>query len=110
MSNSRCSASAIGFRSDQFYPFVKFSMFGTSHLLASVGGFLSLIAGVSVISLFEIFYFLGCKKLKSNKVSDDNQQTEVKKSKNSLLEFSKKHCNFSTIHGMGNTSEGKVFW
>lgn len=103
---------AVGFENDHFRSFIKSHLFGTSQLLASVGGFLSLIGGISVISLFEIFYFLGCKNFEKNnkpkiqniEASDDNL---VKKS--SLTTFLKKYCKISSIHGLNNVAEGKVF-
>jgi hypothetical protein len=85
-----------------------YRVFGTSELLAFVGGFLSLIAGVSVISFLEIFYYFGCKNMKFNKVSSD-RRIAVQKSENSFEKFMKKYCNFSTIHGLDKGSEEKVF-
>jgi hypothetical protein len=88
-------------------------MFGTSHLLASIGGFLSLIAGASLISLFELFYFFGLKNLKrkkANRISNEPDTVNVEKPTNILYTFIENHLKFSTIHGMDNLSEGKVFW
>lgn len=100
---SGCSAIAVGFENDHFRSFIKTHKFGTSELLASIGGFLSLIGGISVISLFEIFYFLGCRKRKLR------TDTETVRKSSCFSVFLKKHCNFSSIHGLNNISEGKVF-
>lgn len=87
--------------------------FGSSQLLTSVGGFLSLIGGISVISLFEIFFYLGCQNLKerkTNSVSNAVNGSEIIISKeNSLIEFLKKYCKASSIHGLNQAAEGKFF-
>lgn len=87
-------------------------MFGSSELLASIGGFLSLLGGISVISLFEVFYFLGCRNVRKNRKFQEidltNDQEEVKEDSKFCL-FLKNHCKFSSIHGLNNALEGRVF-
>jgi Amiloride-sensitive sodium channel len=109
---STCSVLAVGYENDHFHSFIKSHMFGTSELLASIGGFLSLIGGISVISLFEIFYFLGCRNLRKNSKENlpANQfLTESSLEKSSCFKFLKKYSKFSSIHGLSNAAEGKVF-
>ena len=109
---SGCVNAAIGFRDDVYYSYVIYHIFGTSQLLASIGGFLSLIGGVSIISLFEIFYFLGCRNLKrkltqvSSEIST-NPTPEVKS--NAFAKFLIKYSKLSSIHGLNNAEEGRVF-
>lgn len=109
---SGCSAFAAGFETDFYHSFIRFSIFGSSQLLASIGGFLSLIGGISVISLFEIFFFLGCQNLrrKRNLVSDATSSSEItNQQKNVLLQFLRKYCKVSSVHGLNNAAEGKIF-
>ena len=84
-------------------------MFGPIELLASVGGFLSLVGGISVISIFEIFYFFVFRRFQRN-VNQVSTATASKKrfdAINRFAQYLKKH--FSSIHGMSNVEEGKVF-
>lgn len=109
---SGCSSFAAGFELDFYHSLIRYSTFGSSQLLASIGGFLSLIGGISVISLFEIFFFLGCQNLrrKRNLVSDATSSSEItNRRENVLLQFLRKYCKVSSIHGLNMAAEGKVF-
>lgn len=103
---SGCTLVTSGFKDDFYNPYIRHNVFGTTMLLASVGGFLSLIGGISVISIFEILYFFGCKSFK--KVEDKKKKLKV--SQNCFVTFIKKAIELSSIHGLSNASEGKVFW
>lgn len=101
---------AVGFESDHFHSQTIYRIFGVSQMLASIGGFLSLIGGVSLISLFEILYFFGCCKKKSNQIKSVNLSNAVSQTpKNALSTFFIKYCKFSSIHGLNNATEGKFF-
>jgi hypothetical protein len=109
---STCSIMAVGYENEHFHSFIKSHMFGTSELLASIGGFLSLLGGISVISLFEIFYFLGCRNLQKRRKENipvNQVLTESSPGRSSCFEFVKKYSKFSSIHGLSNAAEGKVF-
>lgn len=109
---SGCSSIAVGYENNHFYSFTVYRLFGVSQLLATIGGFLSLIGGVSLISLLEILYFLGCRKMKQSldetRVADPSN-TVTKKPMNIVAKFLLKYCKFSSIHGLNNAAEGKVF-
>lgn len=46
------------FKEQEFTPFRRFRQFTFIDFLSYVGGLLGLFAGISVLSFFEIFYFL----------------------------------------------------
>jgi uncharacterized membrane protein (Fun14 family) len=67
-----------------FYALVKHRAFDFTDFLASIGGLLGLIAGVSIISLLEILFFLvsvSCRKLielkKKSKIEPELERREV---------------------------------
>lgn len=108
-SKSKCTDIAIGFESDTYFSYVIYHIFGTSELLASIGGFLNLIGGISVISMFEIFFFFGCRKMKRRMNKVETGVVAVPKTENSFLLFVKTYCKLSSIHGMHQAIEGKAF-
>jgi hypothetical protein len=48
---------SIKFREKEFFPYRKFLRFNFFDFLSTVGGLLGLFAGISFLSLIEIFYF-----------------------------------------------------
>ena len=53
------SALQLGFESLHFYPMVKTEVVTLSSFLGSIGGIMGLLAGISVLSIVETFYFFG---------------------------------------------------
>jgi Amiloride-sensitive sodium channel len=102
----------IVFESDHFFASIKFRLFSLSHLFASVGGFMSLIAGVTVITLFEFLYFFVIKNFtrKTSKVLIVSPINGAETSRNVLIEFIKSYSESSTVHGLSHFGQGKVFW
>jgi Amiloride-sensitive sodium channel len=68
------------FARDSYQPFVKVVPFSFSDFLSNVGGFMGLLAGVSILSIVEIFYHFAAFKLRKqtrqfHPVGQTNQQT-----------------------------------
>jgi hypothetical protein len=84
-------------------------MFGLSHLIASVSGFLSLMAGATIITLFEIFYFFFVKILCKTTTSVESVSRN-QRSQNIFSELLRNYSESSTVHGLSLLSEGKLFW
>lgn len=104
-----CSEMAIGFGNDFFLSLIKSHVFGTSELLASIGGFLSLIGGVSVISLLELIYYIGCRNLMRKRRKNEVEPEENVVKKESICVILMKFCNLSSIHGMNYASGENLF-
>lgn len=83
-------------------------MFGLSHLFASIGGFVNLIAGVSAITLFEFCFFFFVKVFyRLNKVEADHPKLG---SSSLFTKFIESYFKSTTVHGMSLFTEGKLFW
>jgi acid-sensing ion channel, other len=46
------------FRESEYFPLIRYQEFTFSNMASAVGGILGLFAGISVLSIFETFYFL----------------------------------------------------
>lgn len=84
---------------ENFYGFVKRRIFDFEELLASLGGFMGLIGGLSVISVIEIFYFIFLHRIKSSNI-EERQDNEI-----FLKKIFVSFGNSSSIHGMNHVSD-----
>lgn len=73
---------------DSFQPFVKFRALTLSDFLSNIGGFMGLMAGVSVLSLVEFFYFLVNGLINRKKVAAHDQ---LRREANQVTGNSQKH-------------------
>jgi Amiloride-sensitive sodium channel len=108
---------------DAYYPLVKVQSLTFADFLSNVGGFMGLLAGISVLSFVEFFYH-AMKQIKSNKKRvhssvDQQMQTEISKRKHALYELMKYFVKFlknSDMHGLPYITDttqsrrGRVFW
>lgn len=112
------------FRTSSFHPFVKIFSFTFYDFLSSVGGCMGLLAGISILSVVEIFYhMLAIKfKLKGNKVRP-RTQISSKTSKLhedhvlvQLIKYCGKFIKTSDMHGAhyamdsSLTTVSRIFW
>jgi Amiloride-sensitive sodium channel len=119
----------FNFQESVFNPLVMHIAFNFSDYLASVGGLISLIAGISVISLIEIFYHFAAylislrtsKRLfvKVHPADQERNKTNVINQDHVLYQCSKYLFAFiktSSIHGLVYTTKkaeklvGRCFW
>jgi uncharacterized membrane protein YccF (DUF307 family) len=114
----------MNFASDSFQPFVKIVPFSFSDFLSNVGGFMGLLAGISILSIVEIFYHFAAFKLRKQSkqihpVGQANRQTAWANEDHLLLQLVKYFAKFiktSDMHGMNYTQDqtigkvGRVFW
>lgn len=117
----------FNFEYNEFYPFIKHRVFGFSEFLASIGGLMGLIAGVSVISVIEFFYhFLSHlfplgrnRKITPEATNKLRNRNRAVNENHVLYQFSKYVVEFvraSSIHGVPLTTGRnrsrlqKLFW
>jgi Amiloride-sensitive sodium channel len=114
---------AINLIIDAYYPFVKVQSLTFADFLSNVGGFMGLLAGISVHSFVEFFYH-AMKDIKLNKKRvhcsvDQPMQPEIPKRKHALYELMKYFVKFlknSDMHGLPYITDktqsrrGRVFW
>lgn len=88
---------------NHFYGYVRRRVFDFEELLASLGGFLGLIRGLSVISVIEIFYFIVFHRLKPSSSEENHENLEENICKETIVSFGSS----STIHGMNHVSDSE---
>lgn len=111
----------LRFGSNFYQPRVKVQAFTFPDFLSNVGGFMNLLAGISVLSIIEIFYhFVKHFFERNNKVPPEILTAISLKTKHkALLKFSKYFGDLiksSDIHGLHYTESrsqgrcGRIFW
>jgi Amiloride-sensitive sodium channel len=115
----------IHFASNFFLPHVKVESFPFSNFLSNVGGFMGLLAGVSVLSIVEVFYHVviqfGSESQKVHPLVQANEARRIVRANedHALYQFSKYFFEFiksSNMHGLYYTQDrsqtkcGKIFW
>jgi hypothetical protein len=82
------------FKEEFFIPFVVRRVFGLDELVISIGNFLGLILGASLLSIIEFVYFLVVPSCSLNEFVDNRNR------KNVFIEFAEG----STIHGLNHVA------
>jgi Amiloride-sensitive sodium channel len=115
----------IHFASNFFLPHVKVESFPFSSFLSNVGGFMGLLAGVSVLSIVEVFYHVviqfGSNHQKVHPLVQANEPRRIARANedHALYKFSQYLFEFirsSSMHGLHYTQDrsqnkcGKIFW
>jgi Amiloride-sensitive sodium channel len=112
------------FASDSYQPFVKMCPFLFPNFLSNIGGFMGLLAGISILSIFEIFYHIAAIQFRKetqqvHPVEQEIRQTAWANDEHLLLQFMKYFAKFvktSDMHGMNYTQDkttgkaGRIFW
>lgn len=112
------------FEENYFYPYVKHRSFLLSDFLGSIGGLMGLLAGISVISLIEIFYYFFSETFSSRpkrrvdliniKASQERRQAfEEKHICYQLSKYVMEFTGASSVHGFPFTTErahNRLFW
>jgi Amiloride-sensitive sodium channel len=114
----------VRFASDSYQPFVKTVPFSFSDFLGNIGGFMGLLAGISILSIVEIFYHITAIKLTKqaqqvHPAEQENRQTAWANEDHLLFQLMKYFSKFiktSDMHGMNYTQDqtigkaGRIFW
>jgi hypothetical protein len=117
----------FSYHSNLFNPLVKHRVFSFSDYIAEISGLIGLVAGISLTSIVELFYFLSHKLFSKRETLRDQRQAwetsadgqqEVKRDHviRKCLNFFVEFIKSSGIHGIIYTVDdhqnlpGKVFW
>lgn len=113
----------MNFASESYQPFVKIIPLTRSDFLSNVGGFLGLLVGISILSIFEILYHIAAIKLKNKQqvhpVGQRSTLTAWAVEEHPLFQLMKYSTNYlkaSDMLGMGYMQNqtigraGRFFW
>jgi Amiloride-sensitive sodium channel len=116
----------VNFVSDSFQPFVKMSALTFVDFLSNVGGFMGLLAGISIISIIELFYHVADvkfnkKNLQVHPIANAQENRRVVRANKKhvlfqLIKYSFKFSKISDMHGLRYTQDqnlgrlGRIFW
>jgi Amiloride-sensitive sodium channel len=124
LGNSFRSLVFVNFASDSYQSFVKVQPFDLTYFLSNIGGFMGLLAGVSILSIVEIFYHIVTIKLSKqaqqiHPTEQANRLTAWANKEHLLFQLMKYFAKFiksSDMHGMKYTQDqtigkaGRIFW
>lgn len=99
-SENQMTTVLVTYDETNFYGYVKRRVFDFEELLASLGGFLGLILGISVLSVIEVVYFMLFQYLKS---SDARRRDNLKQNLTKKVFLS--YGDFSSIHGINHVCD-----
>lgn len=109
----------IFFKSDSFQPFKKILSYTFFDFLSNVGGLMGLFAGMSILSLVEIFYHLTAIKITLRNIKITPSKTIWIYQNHLIVQLVKyfgKYLDFSDIHGSRYTQSlalsrnSRIFW
>jgi Amiloride-sensitive sodium channel len=112
----------VKFASDSYQPFVKTVPHSFSDFLSNVGGFMGLLAGISILSVVEVVYYIATIKLGYQRQQVHpvtNRQTAWADEEHllfQLMRYFSKFIKTSDMHGMKYTQDqtigkaGRYFW
>jgi hypothetical protein len=100
----------VFFKAPSFFPFLLQQQLTTLDFVSYCGGSLGLFLGFSAVSAIEIVYYLTlriiCFKRQSNKISSNDQNNELMRTKKYLVEFVEN----SSIHGCNQIAMKRRHW